>query len=174
MPFLFVLAAILLRVLPHPWNMTPMGAMFLFSGATFRNKTLSVAMPLAALLVSDYIVVRFVYHGFYNWLMTSPWPGFALVAIIGWSLRDKITVLRVGAASLAGSVVFFLASNFTLWMTGELYPVTAAGLRTCFIQAIPFFRNTASGDLLYAAIFFGSYALVQHRQALSSPLAVKR
>jgi uncharacterized protein DUF6580 len=56
MPYLFVLAAIPLRLLPHPWNITPLGAMFLFSGATFRSKTESLAVPLAALLLSDHEV----------------------------------------------------------------------------------------------------------------------
>ena len=63
MPYLFVLAAILLRVLPHPWNVTPLGAMFVFSGAAFRSKAESLAVPLAALLLSDYAVIHFLYGG---------------------------------------------------------------------------------------------------------------
>jgi hypothetical protein len=174
-PYLFVLVAILFRLLPHPWNMTPIGAMFLFSGATFRTKTTSIAVPLAALLLSDYLVVRIVYHGFYSWIMTSPWPGFVLVAVIGWSLRKRITWARVVGASLAGAVVFFLASNFTFWMTGVSYPVTASGLRTCFIQAIPFFRNTVLGDLIYSGVFFGAYELVRrYRRSASGSLPIEQ
>ena len=149
-----------------------MGAMFLFSGATFRNKTLSVTVPLAALLVSDYAVVKFLYDDLYNWLMTSPWPGFALVAITGWLLRGRITWLRVAGTSLAGSVVFFFASNFMVWLTGALYPVTASGLKTCFIQAIPFFGNTLLGDLFYAAVFFGSYEFVRRRMQATAAISV--
>src|SRR6201999_797234 len=98
---------------------------------------------------------------FYSWLMTSPWPGFVLVAMVGWFLQRKGTWLRIAGASVVGSVVFFFSSNFTLWLTGALYPVTPAGLTTCFVQAIPFFKNTLLGDLLYSAVFLGSYEWIR-------------
>jgi hypothetical protein len=169
MTYVYILAAILLRLLPHPWNMTPMGAMFLFSGATFRSRKLSIVVPLAALLVSDYLVVSFLYHGFYSWMMTSSWPAFVVVALIGWWLRAQMTWTRVLGASLAASVAFFTVSNLMVWMTGVLYPVTAIGLITCFVKAIPFFHNTIFGDLFYSAMFFGSYELIRrHRHSISS------
>ena len=172
MTYLYILVAIVLRILPHPWNMTPIGAMFLFSGATFKSKRLSLIVPLGALLVSDYLVVKLLYHGVYSWIMTSPWPGFLIVAMIGWRLGKTITWQRVLGASLASSVAFFIVSNFTLWLTGELYPLTLSGLGICFAEAVPFFHNTVLGDLVYAAVFFGSHEFVRRRKqsVVSTPV----
>src|SRR5579862_7919753 len=100
MPYLFVLAAILLRVLPHPWNVTPLGAMFVFSGAAFRSKAESLAVPLAALLLSDYAVIYLLYGGNYSWFNPYSWAGFLIAGLIGWILRLKITWARVAIASI--------------------------------------------------------------------------
>jgi len=37
MPYFAIFVALVFRLLPHPWNVTPLGAMFLFSGATIKN-----------------------------------------------------------------------------------------------------------------------------------------
>lgn len=164
MAYLYVLAAILLRLVPHPWNVTPMGSMFLFSGATFDRKRDSLLVPLAALLVSDYAVVHFLYHGRYSWFSPYTWAGFLLVGLVGWALRGKITWTRVPVASIAGSVTFFLVSNFGVWAGWKMYPPTFNGLTDCYVAGLPFFRNALLGDLAYAGIMFGSYQWLRHRQ----------
>jgi hypothetical protein len=70
----------------------------------------------------------------------------------------------VAAATLCGSVSFFLITNFGVWAAGAMYPRTGAGLAACFVAALPFFRETLLGDLAYSAILFGSYAWLQHRR----------
>ncbi len=165
MLYLYVLAAIVLRVLPHPWNMTPLGAMFLFGGANFRSKRDSLLIPLAALVVSDYAVIHFLYGGKYSWFSPYTWAGFLLVGIIGWTLRSNSRWTRIALASLAGSAVFFLVSNFGVWVGWKLYPLTFAGLVDCYVAALPFFRNSVLGDLAYAALMFGSYQFLLRRQA---------
>jgi hypothetical protein len=164
MSYLFVLAAIVLRLLPHPWNVTPLGAMFLFSGATFHSKRDSLLVPLGALLLSDYAVDRFIYGGQYAWFSPYTWTGFLLVGLLGWTLRKKLTGARVVAASLAGSVAFFLVSNFGVWVGWKLYPPTSSGLIDCYLAALPFFRNSVLGDLAYAGLMFGSYAWLRRRR----------
>ena len=44
-----ILLAAVLRILPHPWNFTPIGAMAIFSGSLFRNRWVAFLFPLAAL-----------------------------------------------------------------------------------------------------------------------------
>lgn len=166
-PFLYVLAATLLRLAPHPWNVTPMGAMFLFSGATFPCKRDSLLVPLIALLVSDYAVVHFLYGGRYGWWSPYTWTGFLLVGLIGWALRQKTTFAGVVGASLTGSIVFFLVSNFGVWMGGRLYPPTLLGLAECYFAALPFFRDSLLGDLAYAGLMFGSYFWLRQRQPVT-------
>ncbi len=164
MPYLYVLAAVVLRLVPHPWNITPLGAMFLFSGATFRSKRDSLLIPLAALLLSDYAVVHFLYRGQFAWFSPHTWIAFTLVGLIGWTLRKKMTFGRVALTSLSGSLVFFLVSNFGVWLGWKLYPRTLGGLAECYVAALPFFRNTLLGDLAYVAVMFGSYYWLRHRQ----------
>jgi hypothetical protein len=139
--------------------------MFVFSGATFRSKAESLAVPLAALLLSDYAVIHLLYGGNYGWFSPYSWGGFVIAGLIGWILRPKITWARVAIASIAGSVGFFLISNFGVWVAGRLYPVTTSGLAACYVAALPFFRNSILGDLAYSAVMFGSYQLLRHRQA---------
>src|SRR5438477_9357687 len=96
--YLYVLVAGALRLLPHPWNITPLGSMFLFSGATFRSRRESLLVPLAALLISDYFVIRFLYHNQYSWFSPYTWLGFLFVGLIGWTLRGRSNWTRIGIA----------------------------------------------------------------------------
>ena len=161
--YLYVAAAVMLRLIPHPWNLTPMGAMFLFSGATFARKRDSLLAPMAALLISDFAVNAVLYQGRFGWWHPSQWAGFLAVGLIGWTLRGRISVLRVAGASLAGSVAFFLISNFGVWTGWTMYPPTFDGLIACYAAALPFFRQTVIGDAAYAALMFGSWHWLRRR-----------
>jgi uncharacterized protein DUF6580 len=161
--YLYVAAAILLRLAPHPWNVTPLGSMFLFGGATFKSRAASLLVPLAALMLSDLFVVTVVWGGRYDWYTPYTWIAFLLVGLIGWLLRGRMTGLNVLAASLAGSIVFFVVSNFGVWLNGLDYPQTREGLVECYIAALPFFRNAILGDLFYAGLMFGSYHWLSRR-----------
>ena len=167
MAYLFVIAAVVFRIVPHPWNVTPLAAMFLFSGATFRNKVQSLAVPFAALLVSDFMVDRFLYHGAYAWFSPYTWSAFLLIGLIGWVLQSKITLRRVATASVVGSVSFFFLTNFGVWAAGGLYPRNFSGLTACYVAGLPFFRNTLLGDLAWSGILFGTYEWVKHRRPLA-------
>jgi hypothetical protein len=174
--YFYVLAAAVLRILPHPWNLAPVGAMFLFSAATFRNRWQGWLVPLLALVISDYVVVQILWHGQYPWMSPATWTAFSLVGLLGWTLRSKITVTRVAGAALGGAIVFFLVSNFFVWTSGTIYPLTLTGLAACYTAAIPFFRNDVAGNLVYCAVMFGSYQwLVARRPSLnpSSPGAAE-
>ncbi|HTV56967.1 MAG TPA: DUF6580 family putative transport protein [Terriglobia bacterium] len=155
--YLYVLGAVLFRLIPHPWNVTPLAAMFLFSGATFRSKGRSLLVPLIALLVSDYTVDLLLYHGVYHWFSPFTWAGFLLVGMLGWTLRGKWNWARVGGASVAASTIFFLVSNFGVWLAWTMYPRSAAGLAECYAAGLPFYGNSLAGDLFFSALMFGSY-----------------
>jgi hypothetical protein len=59
-----------------------------------------------------------------------------------------------------------------VWLAGGLYPRTLSGLTACYVAAIPFFRNSIVGDLLYSAALFGGFALAQRRFAVLREEAV--
>lgn len=154
----FALAVIILaaglRIAPHPWNFTPLGAMALFSGAFIRDRRLAFLFPLLALFAGD------IFVGFHK-LMPVVYASFLLSVAIGFWLRNRRSVARVGAATLFGAIQFFLITNFAVWAFGLSYPRTSAGLLSCYVAGIPFFWNTLAGDMLYVSLLFGGFALAE-------------
>lgn len=151
---LMVLVAAFSRLIPHPWNFTAIGAMALFGGTYFPSKKLSMVIPLAALFVSDLVL------GFHA-TMLYVYAGFLAVVLLGWTLREGKTVTRVGTMSLVTSAIFFLISNFGVWMMEGLYPKTAQGLVACYVAGIPFFGNQILGDVFFTAVLFGGYEAIR-------------
>ncbi len=165
---LLVLTAAASRLVPHPPNFAPMTALALFGAATFRGRWAAWLVPVGALLFSDTLL-----HFTHQWGWQASWgfyPGqwvvyACLVATtgIGFALRGRRTVANVAAATLAGSSLFFLVTNFAVWAggSGGMYPKSAAGLLLCYEMAVPFFRNALLGDACYAALLFGTLALAE-------------
>jgi hypothetical protein len=149
-----IVAAAALRLAPHPPNFTPIGAMALFSGAYLGRKVLAFVAPLGALLVSD-LVLGF-YHG-----QATVYFSVALIVMIGMATLTRRTALRIGAAALLSSILFFVVTNLGMWAFSGIYPRTATGLEACFIAAIPFFQNTIAGDLFYATLLFGGFRVAE-------------
>jgi hypothetical protein len=151
-----ILLAAALRIAPHPWNFTPVGAMALFSGAVVRDRRLAFLFPLLALFAGDLFV------GFYKLaLMLIVYASFLLSVLIGRFLQGRCTFLRISAATFLGSAQFFLISNFGVWWLLGTYPKTAAGLASCYLTGLPLLWNTLAGDIFYAILLFGAFALAE-------------
>ena len=150
-----IAVAALLRLVPHPPNFSPIDAMALFSGAYVGRRALAFVAPIAALLLSD-LVLGF-YHG-----MATVYATVALIVVVGWWVSSRRSPLRIGIGALTGSVLFFVITNFGMWLFSGFYPLTSAGLVACYTAAIPFFQNTVAGDLFYAVLLFGSFAVAEH------------
>ena len=106
---IIALAAVL-RIAPHPWNFTPIGAMALFSGAFVRDRRLAFALPVMSLFVGDLFV------GLYKLgVMLMVYGSFLLSVLIGCWLQNRRTPARIAGATLLGSVQFFLITNFAVW-----------------------------------------------------------
>jgi hypothetical protein len=147
-----IVFGVVMRLLPHPANLAPVGAIALFGGAILPRRY-GWWLPLAVLAVSDILFLG-LYDGF-----AFTWLGFLLVGLFGMSLRSQNNWLRIPLGALGASVIFFAVSNFGVWLQGQMYPPTWAGLVQCYEMALPFFRNTFLGDLLYSSVLFGAYAL---------------
>jgi hypothetical protein len=160
-----VLAAAALRLAPHPMNFAPIGALALFGGAYFSSKRVALAVPLLSLIAGD------VFMGFHP-LVPFVYASFLVSVAIGFRLRSKKSAPRVGAATIAGAIQFFLVTNFALWASSiGSFPKTAGGLAACYIAGIPLFWNTLAGDAFYATLFFGGMALAERRfPVLREPL----
>jgi len=151
-----IIIAAALRITPHPWNFTPVGAMALFSGALIKDRRLAFSFPLLALLAGDLFV------GFYKLsVMFIVYLSFLFSVSIGRLLKNRRTVLRIGGATLLGSTQFFLITNFAVWWLLNSHPKTAAGLAACYLAGLPLFWNTLAGDAFYATLLFGAFALAE-------------
>jgi hypothetical protein len=93
--------------------------------------------------------------------MATVYASVALIVLVGWIALSRVSPLRVGAAAIAGSLLFFVITNFGMWLFSGFYPLTTAGLAACYVAAIPFFQNTVAGDLFYSAVLFGGFALLE-------------
>jgi hypothetical protein len=150
---LIVLAAAL-RIAPHPWNFTPIGAMALFAGAVIGDRRVAFFFPLLALFAGDLFI------GFHK-LIPLVYASFLLSVLIGRLLQTRRTVLLVATATFLGALQFFLITNFGVWWMLDTYAKTAGGLATCYIAGIPLFWNTLASDALYVSFFFGGYAIAE-------------
>ena len=156
-----LLLGIVARLVPHPWNATPTMAIALFGG-TYLPKRWALLLPLAIVAASDAVL---------GWHATIPftWGAFLLTGMLAWWIRLRPTAARMLAGALAGSGLFFLLTNFGVWLIGGLYPRTIAGLWECYVAAIPFFRSNLAGDLVYTAALFGGCAMATGARAAGSP-----
>ena len=167
--FLALIAvAAIYRVVPgRPYGFAPQIAMALFAGAIVKDKKMAFALPVLSMFLSD-ALFELLYQagvspmwGFYEGQFTN-YILFASLTVIGFFIR-KINVGYVVAASLAGPTVYFLISNFMVWISGGGYqrPKTLDGLMMCFADGLPFYKNSIAGTLFFAALFFGGYYLLR-------------
>jgi len=152
MAYIFIALGVLFRLIPHAPNFVPIAAMALFGGA-YLNKKYALILPLAIMFISD------IFLGFHQ-TMFWVYGSFVIIGLIGMWLQNHKSAKNTVLASLAGSVIFFVVTNFGVWL-GPWYQHDFAGLVRCFTMAIPFFRNTLLGDLFYTGVFFGGYELVK-------------
>lgn len=166
---LLVFLAAMSRLLPHPPNFTPIAAIALFGAAYIAPRWLAVLLPLASLWLSDLFLNNIIYaeynEGFVWFTGSLIWiyGSFLLISLLGFFALNKISAGRIAGISVIASVLFFLISNFGVWVSGGMYSLTASGLIACYTAAIPFFGNTLLGDLCYTGTMFASFALLQKR-----------
>ena len=169
MTYFLILTGALLRLIPHIPNFAPIGAIALFGGV-YLNKKQAILIPLIAMLAADIII------GFASfWVTFSVYFSFILISLIGLWLKNHKKIPNIIGASLSGSVLFFIITNFAVWSTTLWYSKTYQGLIQCYMMAVPFFKNTILGDLFYVGAMFGVYELVKYlsRRKVWGNLALK-
>ncbi|MGD1845855.1 MAG: DUF6580 family putative transport protein [Salibacteraceae bacterium] len=168
--FVFIALIVLARVMPHLPNFTPVAAAGLFLAFAFGRKV-GIAVVGLGMVVTD----LFFAGGYQMGLMISVYIGLMLPVVFGpflhrlyhsnadiatWK-RGIMRTLQIGGLATAGAVIFFLVSNFGVWFFSSIYPATVEGLVSCYVMALPFFKNSLMGDLFYSGAFFGIYYLLQ-------------
>ena len=137
------------RLLPHPANVASVAAVALTSGL-YLNGRRRWLIPLAGLFISD------LFLGFYRWeIMLTVYLSHLAVFFIGTKLRQQRALPNIIIASLAGSLIFFITTNLAVWFFGSWYTKDLAGLSLAYWLALPFFRNSLLGDLVYCLSLTG-------------------
>ena len=168
---LFSAAIVLLiagsRLIPHTANFVPVFAMILFASVHLKNKFQAIAISIGALWLSDLYINNWgTYSEYYSEfiLFSSPFNYLAYIIIALLSVqifKNTITIPKVLSSSIGVGVVFFIVSNFGVWLGGTLYPLTFDGLLSCYTAAIPFFRATLASNILFSFVLFGGYYALQ-------------
>jgi hypothetical protein len=151
-----ILMAAASRLIPHPPNLTSVTAVALFGGAMLDDRRLAFLVPLGAMFVGDLIL------GFHD-QMPLVYGSFALIVCIGLWLQRHRSAATIAGAALGSSVLFFVITNFGVWALDHMYPRNLDGLIACYTAALPFFRNTLAGDILYTLLLFGGFALLERQ-----------
>lgn len=153
---------VLARIIPHPPNFTPVVGMAIFAPFLFRDLFVAIALPLAAMVVSNLVLG---FHSSMFWVFLS----IVLITVgAHWAKMHAPTLMKTASMVVAASTSFFLITNFAVWAMNGLYPMTPAGLMACYIAAIPFFGNTLASTALFSAIFFGLTKWVEKNNLLAA------
>jgi len=160
-----VLLLALSRLLPHPFNFSPIAALALFGGAKYSNRFAAYLIPLAAVWISD-LFLNFAFYGrfvpFYEGALVT-YAAFAMIVLLGSLALKNFSAKSLLFTSLSASILFFLVSNFGVWAFSGMYPLNAAGITACYAAAVPFFRNTLAGDLVYSFAVFYAFEFAMKR-----------
>jgi hypothetical protein len=145
------------RFADMPYNFTPIGALALFAGYALRSRW-SFCIPIGVMAFTDAII------GTYNpGIMVTVYGSYMLMTLLGGALAQNPHWMKPFIGSVAGSVLFFVLTNGAVWAFGSWYPHNTAGLYECFLNALPFFRNTLSGNVFYTFFIFSSYNMITSR-----------
>ncbi len=168
--FLFILTVIIagaaFRLIPHWPNFTPIAAMALFGGTYFNRKYLAFLIPMAALFISDMLL------GFHSY-MIAVYLSFAIIVVFGMMLKNRVKIGSLLLASVSSSVLFFVITNFAVWIGSPFYPQNFAGLLESYTAGLPFLNNGVLGDLFYNTLFFGAFYLAQQRFPVLAKIPTK-
>ena len=167
---LMIIAAAASRFMPHPPNFTPIGGMALFGAAYFAKKYWAYLIPFLALWFSDLIMNNIVYAEYqtgFTWITSFAlfnFLAFGLIVFLGSNVLKKINLPNVIGASVAGSLIFFLVTNFGTWYADpfNMYADDFGGLAAAITAGLPLFWNTLAGDLVYVGVLFGGFELVKN------------
>jgi hypothetical protein len=150
-----VALSVVFRVLPHAPNFTPVAAAALFAGFFLSRRTMAVAVPLVAMALSDLVI------GTYDMgVMVAVYGSMLFPVFLSFALKGRYLPARVVVCSLLSSCFFFLVTNFAVWKFGWMYEANWSGLLRCYAAALPFFKYTFAGDLLWSVGIFGCYGLL--------------
>lgn len=152
--YLLLCIAVVARVIPHPWNMTPSISLSVISAQMF-SKTQAILLSLLGFIISDSILACIQHHSLFGSWSLFTYSGIAVIAYAAQYCRQS-SRLTQGLSILGFSLLFWLWTNFGSFLFMG-YSKNFNGLLQCYLAAIPFLKNQLLGDLLYSSVLLGAY-----------------
>ena len=146
---LIIVVVSLLRFVPHPPNMTPVIAVSILAVTWFKRPVFQFGFPLLIMLLTDMVI------GFHS-LIPVVYLAIMCAGLTGFILKKRSSFSTILGSGLLSSIIFFVITNFGVWVVSSLYPKTVLGLVSCYIAAIPFFHNTVIATV---GVLFGVFGL---------------
>ena len=152
-PIGLILILVFSRLMPHPPNFTPIIAVAIMSSYFFRNILLSCTVIIISMLLAD-IFIGFYKNIFFVYL------SLLLIIYIFSHINRKIKLKNLFIFGLLGSIIFFILSNFGVWILSEMYEKNLNGLINCYFLAIPFFTKTMISTIFFSYVaYLANYSL---------------
>jgi len=135
------------RLIPHPPNFTPILATAIVAPYIINNKWVSIAIPLTAMFIADLFIGL---HPYILWV----YGAIALSTLFSFTLKKFGRMyIQLGIMALLSSLIFYVVTNFSVWLVWDFYPKTFDGLMLCYVAGLPFLRNTLMSTILYTGLF---------------------
>ena len=145
LPAAIILTLAFSRIIPHPWNFTPILSAGIFLGFYFRQIFLGIFIVIFSMFLGD------LYFGFHN-TMIFTYLGLIISVLVG-SFIKNLYLSKILVGSILSSVSFFLITNFGVWISSNMYSKNFEGLLEAYILGLPFFHNTLLSTIFYLIFF---------------------
>jgi hypothetical protein len=177
---LFVIATVftasISRLMPHPFNFTPIIGMSLMAGSVLQNRKLSLLVVLLSMFISDVLTIHFInfnystYIGYFSSLSAiSVYVSLVFIVLFSEKVKNFKPSLKLAFIGLSSGLFFWIITNLGVWLSGSLpYPISIEGFTACFAAAIPFLSNQLIGDVLFTTIFAGIFIAFQNLKFLKT------
>ena len=159
--------AALTRLLPHPPNFSPILAIGIFGAAHFTKKWHALFISIFAIWFSDLIINNYIYTTslqfvwFYKGFQWQYGSYLSIILLNIYVFKNNISLSKTFGTAVGSGAIFFLVSNFGVWIGSGMYSKNIIGLLACYTAGIPFLQNTIISNLLFTTVLFGSYYLIQ-------------
>lgn len=164
-----IFTAVISRIIPHPFNVTPLIAVSLFAGAKFKDTKWAFIIPAVSFFMSDVILSYMNHYDLFHDTIFFTYASIVLIVLLGRILNNqKFSFGKTFGLTIASSLLFFIISNFGVWLFGNMYSMNIEGLINCYVMAIPFNKYSVLGDLFFVAVLFGTYEFVSAKYFTNS------
>lgn len=147
-------------------NFSSLGAVALFGGAYFKQRSQSYTVTLLSLLASDLVLYATLYRDYLSNALSAglyTYLAFAMMVWVARAMLKRVTVANFILAVATTVFIHWVVSDIGAWLGNPAYAQDFSGYINCLAAAVPFERNFLSGTLIYGTLLFGGFELLKHK-----------